>query len=348
MRDKNKVGAKIVIIILIALVYLSLIFAPPGKLREYRDIYIETAMTTSQHKWLATAFFPEKLINEVMSQKVNAVKALTEQSFSPSYMSDFKKRNSDILQQKHLLEGSKNKHGHTLLINDKEEKILIYKIKTNMYTGFMVLVAEPDRVWLKNTPYKDKNGQTISQFCDKNNILAINASAYKRMKEAEDGGTVAGLCYSDGESWGEYDKNNMSLGFLNNDKFAVGSIKNWEEYGFRDAIQFSPALIINSEVITQSTNGWGLQPRTCIGQREDGVVLFLVIDGRQIGYSYGATIENCIEEMLKYEAINAACCDGGSSTALSYKGELINIPSAKGEDGMALPNAWAVRSRNGV
>ena len=59
-------------------------------------------------------------------------------------------------------------------------------------------------------------------------------------------------------------------------------------------------------------------------------------------------IENCIEEMLKYEAINAACCDGGSSTALSYKGELINTPSAKGEDGMALPNAWVVRSENVV
>ena len=36
-------------------------------------------------------------------------------------------------------------------------------------------------------------------------------------------------------------------------------------------------------MITHGDGGWGVGPRTAIGQRKDGTVLFLVIDGRQPG-----------------------------------------------------------------
>jgi exopolysaccharide biosynthesis protein len=301
-------------------------------------------MTTSEHKWLAEYFFPEVLIEEVMSKKVNTINSVTDNKLSTSFLERLKAKNKDILNQKHLTVGAPNEYGHILIVNDKEQKLLIYKIQTEMYTGYMTLINEPSRVRLVNTKYKNKKGMSIKEYLEDNNaILAINASAYEEKNGAENGAIVSGLTYSDDKSWGKYNNNLMSFGFTKNDKFSIGLIKNWEAHGFRDAIQFSPALIVNSEIaVSEGSGGWGLQPRTCIGQREDGVVLLLVIDGRQMGYSYGATVEDCAQEMLKYGAINAACCDGGSSSILAYDGKIINTPSTKSSEGALLPNAWVI------
>ena len=35
-----------------------------------RDIWIETAMTTADHQWLATKLFPKSVVDKVMSNKV--------------------------------------------------------------------------------------------------------------------------------------------------------------------------------------------------------------------------------------------------------------------------------------
>ena len=50
----------------------------------------------------------------------------------------------------------------------------------------------------------------------------------------------------------------------------------------RDAIQFGPFLIVNGKPsFVKGNGGWGIAPRSAIGQRQDGIVLFLVINGRR-------------------------------------------------------------------
>ena len=67
----------------------------------------------------------------------------------------------------------------------------------------------------------------------------------------------------------------------------------------------------------------GLNPRTAIGQRSDGAILLLVIDGRQPN-SLGATYLDEAEIMLRFGAVNACNLDGGSSSLLWFRGEYIN------------------------
>lgn len=71
----------------------------------------------------------------------------------------------------------------------------------------------------------------------------------------------------------------------------------------------------------------GLNPRTVIGQRADGAVLLLVIDGRQ-PQSLGATYQDCIQVMQEWGAVNAANLDGGSSTQMIYQGETVNVSAS--------------------
>lgn len=49
--------------------YLVFVFSPIPIVAKWREIYIETAMTTNSHKWLATMFIPHSIIDEVMSQR---------------------------------------------------------------------------------------------------------------------------------------------------------------------------------------------------------------------------------------------------------------------------------------
>jgi len=79
-------------------------------------------------------------------------------------------------------------------------------------------------------------------------------------------------------------------------------------------------------MIKKGDGGWGSTSRTAIGQRKDGTVIFLVIDGTFIRGLTGATLKDVQNIMLDYGAVNAANLDGGSSTTLYYKGKVINNP----------------------
>ena len=136
------------------------------------------------------------------------------------------------------------------------------------------------------------------------------------------------------------------IGFDTDNKLVLGkvSVKQAKEMNVRDCVTCGPFLIINgksSEVL--GNGGWGTAPRTAIGQREDGIVLLLVIDGRQTG-SIGADMNDLTRVMLDYGAINAANLDGGTSSAMSLNGKIISNPRNGNFQAKTrpVPNAWIV------
>jgi len=72
-----------------------------------------------------------------------------------------------------------------------------------------------------------------------------------------------------------------------------------------------------------SSSKTGLNPRTAIGQRADGAVLLLVVDGRHPS-SIGAGYADLIEVLLKHGAVNACNLDGGTSSIMYYQGQRIS------------------------
>ncbi|MGN0977978.1 MAG: phosphodiester glycosidase family protein, partial [Faecousia sp.] len=110
----------------------------------------------------------------------------------------------------------------------------------------------------------------------------------------------------------------------------------------------------NGEVNMEAyNNNSGYNPRTAIGQREDGAVIFICIDGRQAG-SLGGTYADIIDIMVEYKAVNACNMDGGSSSVMMYRdnygrygdaGEvvMINNYSLLQSEPRRMPNFWMVR-----
>jgi exopolysaccharide biosynthesis protein len=64
-----------------------------------------------------------------------------------------------------------------------------------------------------------------------------------------------------------------------------------------------------------------------VAVREDGIVLLVVVDGRQEGYSVGMSLPELTDLLLELGARDALNLDGGGSTTLVTERGIINRPS---------------------
>ena len=125
-----------------------------------------------------------------------------------------------------------------------------------------------------------------------------------------------------------------------------------KEARIRDGCCYGPVLIMNGAVNEEAYNtNSGYNPRTAIGQRADGAVLLLCIDGRQAG-SLGATYADIIDIMVEYGAVNACNLDGGSSTVMLLRDgdgqvQTVNNVSLLQEDPRRMPTFFMVRPLEG-
>lgn len=133
------------------------------------------------------------------------------------------------------------------------------------------------------------------------------------------------------------------IGFNQNNILLLGSFSASQASALkiRDGVTFGPFLIINGNASKIAGNGgMGRAPRTAIGQRADGIVLFLVIDGNR-ALGRGATLKDEIEIMQRYKAVNAANLDGGTSTSMTVYDCLVNEPTTNEGNHRTRPVATA-------
>ncbi len=339
----------------VAFLYIWFVYSSLPFISYWRTIWIETAMTTGSHHWLATSFIPKDIIDEVMANSqegeniVGGMEYLTpnEDKSTSGDITVSSPVGDDILGQAKLKIGEKDYAGYTVLVNDAEQGIVVSEIIGSGYRGYAMLIDDPARVYLASTKSRGEKGQRILEYLSDNGAVAgINASGFMDHAGQGTGGDVVGISCSSGDYWGEYVNYYGSVVFTRDNKLVVGNISIWDNYNIRDGIQFGPVLIADGKQNVEGSAGYGIQPRTAIGQREDGAVMFLVIDGRDITWSVGCTVGDMAEIMMKYGVVNAACCDGGSSSIMAYNGEVLNRnSSANPAYGRRMPNAFLVRPK---
>lgn len=94
----------------------------------------------------------------------------------------------------------------------------------------------------------------------------------------------------------------------------------------------------------EDNNGGQTSPRTAIGVKENGDVVFYTLDGRQPKYSVGATCEQIALRLAELGCVDAVGLDGGGSTTLGATGTLDNSFGVlnKPSDGVQRRNTSAV------
>lgn len=293
---------------------LFLLYGPWDGFRTY---LITASQETINHKYLSELFYPKAVIKDVMSK--NTVIDLDTQTDTNSINTS----------------------------TDKNE-IKLTNISKGNYKAWMLEISDPSSVILGVSEYFGVKGQKLPYLMQNypSAVAGINAGGFGDTNGFGNGGIPMGLVISEGEILHQPNKSSYNIvGFNEDNVLILGNFLKGElsDLRLRDAVEFTPFLIINGEPAEVKGNGGGsMAPRTAIGQRRDGTVVFVVVDGRSAS-SAGVSIRTLQEIMIEQECYNAANLDGGSSTVLQYDGEIVNNPSGSDADGMRfLPNAFLV------
>lgn len=230
------------------------------------------------------------------------------------------------------------------LVDEDGDGIIYQKIQYHGSTGYMLVVLDPTRVFCGMPDAYGGGGLTLEEYCQKYNAIGgINAGGFVDDNGAGTGGLPDGITIID---YVTYNSNNTGpvAGLTEDGKLFCGYLtyEDCVNTELKYCVSFGPLLIFNGQQVPEATLDSGINPRTCIGQRADGAIILLAIDGRQ-GYSIGVSFADCSDIMYSYGCVNAINMDGGSSTCMVYNGQLVNHPTNAAGGTRYLPNAWLVK-----
>ena len=313
--------------------------------KEFKEWLITSAMTTMTHQYLATWFYNTYDVNTVMANN-NVIERVedTNTDLVDFTAVDFNKTTYANEYEKAVL--TKNEGNDLYKIIDIQEPNLKGKLAV-VYDASKVKVGVSAG---NGTTLSGSYGQYITKIASRYNaVIATNAGGFYDPDWNSTGGVPHGIVISDGKLIANNAKAPSGggiVGFNKENKLVLAHYYAQEALnnGIRDCVEFGPFLIVNGKSsFVNGNGGWGQAPRTAIGQRADGIVLLLVIDGRQTG-SVGADMNDLTRIMLQYGAINAANMDGGTSSAMSLNGEIITNPrnGSFAAQTRPVPNAWMV------
>ena len=316
-----------------------------------RDVLTMSLLEPSATKWIPGLFMEQSVIDEILAG-VDA--ELPEDVTDTDSVVIEKNSPESVLSQEWV---------------NAPDGIRFEEVKGDTFNAHVMVVRDPSRVYLgvSNREGFSRNvpGKRINEAMEYENAsAAVNAGAFfdNGTASAEVGSTPEGLVFSNGSCmWKTGAPPNGIKGFagFNKDNILVVHKDNIsqaqaEELNIRDGCCFGPVLIMNGEINMEAYNkksGWN--PRTAIGQRKDGAVIFVCIDGRQAS-SAGGEYKDVIDIMMEFGAVNACNMDGGSSSVMMYRdiggrfGEagqvkMMNSYSLLQSEPRRMPNYWMVR-----
>lgn len=285
-----------------------------------RDLFVLSVRETSAVGFLANMFFTEEEIAQIESGGDDEVEEFVNTDTSLITVNK-PTENPDDTQTGPVPDA----YG---FVDEDGDGIIVDPVSGEGYTGYMMIVQDPSRVIMGSIPESyGGRGYTVAQMVEEFDAVAgVNAGGFEDPEGRGNGSTPSTLTVYEGEIY--YANKGIQDGFVGFDsnhilhvgKFTVNEIKERDiQYG----VSFGPPLVVNGEGCDRSKLASGINPRTAIGQRADGAVLLLVIDGRQ-AISLGCTWIDLVDIMLEYGAVNASNLDGGSSTLMWYEGDYIN------------------------
>ena len=278
-----------------------------------RDLFVRSVRETSAIGFLANIYFSDEEIAEIEAAEEIEEYAETDTSLIT------------IVKPEENAGPVADEWG---LIDEDGDGIILDKVTGEGFVGYMMVVLDPSRVILGSDPkLYQVRGYTVEEMVKKYDAVAgINAGGFYDPDGTGNGSIPDTLVVYDGQIYYEhYGVGDGFVGIDNDHILHVGKLtkKEIQERNIQYGVCFGPVLISNGEVALADNNVGGLNPRTAIGQRSDGAMLMLVIDGRQV-MSIGATYRDLVDVFLEYGAVNACNLDGGSSTMMWYGDKYIN------------------------
>lgn len=380
----------LVTLVVLVVLYLTAVYSNIPFIAKWRTIYIETAMSTMNHKWLATYFIPKSVIDEVMAKRQEEFdkqadlqsswgteeedseteteeENIAEKEFYEKYweldtpsIRNYFASNASLVANGYdsiLIEdlegdlGLKTASDDSLLVLDTENNLMVIGVAGNQFVGKLAIVKNPEQVELIKASAFGSVGEMVESIGQRtDSLIAINGSAFVDPKGHGSGGTLNGVMLLDGQAYGTAKNGYWKLvGMKNDNRMYISNYYQTNDVSnYKWGLEFFPALIVDGQNVVDGTFGMGLQPRTAIGQSRNGDCMMLIIDGRQPGYSVGCTVADCSKILERYGAFQAMNLDGGSSSVMWYRGQLITRSSSVSKRGRYVPSGLVIRKQSQV
>lgn len=283
-----------------------------------RDMFVMSVRETSAIGFLANIYFTDEEIAQIEANKntgeyVETDTSLINISTEPTQSEE---------------DGQGPKADAWGFVDEDGDGIIIDNVKGEGYSGYMMIVLDPSRVIMGSKPESyGVRGYTVEEMVKEFDAVAgINAGGFYDPNGQGNGSIPDSLVVVNGEVYyAANGERNGFVGFDSNYIMHVGmpTLSEIQEKSIMTGACFGPVLVANGEPADPSTLASGVNPRTAIGQRSDGAVLMLVIDGRQVT-SMGAKYQDLVDIMLRYGAVNACNLDGGSSSLMWFGDGYVN------------------------
>ena len=184
---------------------------------------------------------------------------------------------------------------------------------------------------LASNTYGRNITETTSNIASENNaILAINGDYY--------GARQSGYVIRNGSLYRNSSGNRDSLAIMKNGEFEFvtegeTSAETLLENGALQVFSFGPVLLEDGSISVTENEEVGMamasNPRTAIGYLGKNHYVFVVSDGRT-SESAGLSLYELASFMKSLGALDAYNLDGGGSSTMVFKGEVINTPTTNG------------------
>lgn len=350
----------IILILVLLSAYLIFAFADIPFVASLRKIYVETAMGTMNHQWLATSLLPKSSVERIMAEQQQArnkqvgvqstwvkreqwvsVSVVDRESFFEVYheiipdvfdqwvLGHPQYRDTDWSELCILpgeADGLFTRYGESVVAIDVPNMILVVEVKTSASRGILAIGKDPSRLSIAPSAGLGEYGETIGTIAERDGaVLAITGGAYHGSNDTVPGSNLAGYAMCDGVEYGDshLPAGNKRIELHENDLFQITDSDAPVGEHCTDAAEFRPALIVDGELLVEQ--GWaGTQPRVCLGQSDRYEILMLVMEGRILSDGIvGASILECAQVLQKHNAMQAINLDGGNSAILWYNGEYL-------------------------
>jgi hypothetical protein len=231
-------------------------------------------------------------------------------------------------------------------IRSKPRDMVIHIVKINVSQGNIKPIVTPPDNPKSDQPY---NARTTSDFAEKFDVqLAVNGSGfrpwydYKLIYYPHSGDKVSplGTTISKEFSFNAVEDEELPLLMFGGTRpVEIGYIASKAKY----AVAGTRMLVENGELVDGLDNH-ELDPRTTAGVDKKGhTLIFVIVDGRQSGYSKGITLKEIAQILIENGAERALELDGGGSSTLVVNKDgsptVLNSPIHRGIPGTERPVA---------
>ena len=309
---------------ILALCVVAIFILEKGPSDSAKSLFVHTVNETSRMGFVSTMFLSQEEVDSIMD------------TGGMIELEDHQTSNVDLIDTENIAE-------------EEKADITFEEVHGSSFKGYLLTIRDPSRVFCGTIrQFGNFDGSHVIDMIQRYNDMGDHVIGGVNGGDFVDAGAGAaatgqplGLVISQGEVVYEEFPSDPDhvyhlVGFNNDNKLIMGNLTKQEalDMGFRDALYSAhltgPFLVVDGQALIEdvpdsSNYGSGKNPRTAIGQKEDGSILLFVCDGRQLN-SMGATFEDLAVFMKGLGAVNAAAMDGGTSSQMIYNGELMNQP----------------------